>query len=248
MSREVKRVALDFDWPLGKVWEGFLLPERLHEVPCPAGCSNGSTAAGEWLSSLVYLLLMLPDEVPEWKNPRTDSARRGQLHPWLQSLEHRPSGPPSADIAELTGGLAGRPPRQPFGHDALDQWQACKAVVRAAGLDPDTWGRCPQCKGRATVEAYEGQRAEADAWESHEPPAGDGWQLWETVSEGSPMSPAFATADELASWMSDPERGRDQVSHDVASRFIAEGWAPSGVSTPQTGFVTGVEFVGRQKD
>lgn len=29
---------------------------------------------------------------------------------------------------------------------------------------------------------------------------GDGWQLWETTSEGSPQSPVFATADELAEW------------------------------------------------
>ena len=29
--REVKRVPLDFSWPRGEVWEGFLLPERLQE-------------------------------------------------------------------------------------------------------------------------------------------------------------------------------------------------------------------------
>jgi hypothetical protein len=32
------------------------------------------------------------------------------------------------------------------------------------------------------------------------PPKGDGWQLWETTSEGSPSSPVFKTADELAEW------------------------------------------------
>lgn len=29
------------------------------------------------------------------------------------------------------------------------------------------------------------------------PPKGDGYQLWETTSEGKPMSPVFATLDEL---------------------------------------------------
>ena len=47
---------------------------------------------------------------------------------------------------------------------------------------------------------YPGQRAEAEAWEPTDPPTGDGWQLWETTSEGSPSSPVFATAEALADW------------------------------------------------
>ncbi len=32
------------------------------------------------------------------------------------------------------------------------------------------------------------------------PPVGDGFQLWETTSEGSPVSPVFKTLDELCEW------------------------------------------------
>lgn len=32
------------------------------------------------------------------------------------------------------------------------------------------------------------------------PPEGDGYQLWETTSEGSPVSPVFGTLDELCEW------------------------------------------------
>ena len=32
------------------------------------------------------------------------------------------------------------------------------------------------------------------------PPVGEGYQLWETTSEGSPISPVFATIDELCEW------------------------------------------------
>lgn len=32
------------------------------------------------------------------------------------------------------------------------------------------------------------------------PPVGEGYQLWETTSEGSPVSPVFATLDELCEW------------------------------------------------
>ncbi len=33
-----------------------------------------------------------------------------------------------------------------------------------------------------------------------EPPKGDGYQLWETTSEGSPQSPVFKTLDELCEY------------------------------------------------
>ena len=151
--------------------------------------------------------------------------------------------PPSADIRELTGGLAGRAPRM-WGHDAIDRWTATDAIIKAAGLDPKTWGVCPACKGHGSIEAYEGQRAEAEKWEPSEPPMGEGWQLWETVSEGSPVSPVFATSGELAAWMSDPDRGGDWVPPDVAAKFISHGWAPTMMSSPDTGVISGVEAVG----
>lgn len=40
-------------------------------------------------------------------------------------------------------------------------------------------------------------------WKKHfkiDPPTGEGFQLWETTSEGSPVSPVFRTAEELAEW------------------------------------------------
>lgn len=33
-----------------------------------------------------------------------------------------------------------------------------------------------------------------------DPPEGEGYQLWETTTEGSPQSPVFATLDELCEW------------------------------------------------
>ena len=34
----------------------------------------------------------------------------------------------------------------------------------------------------------------------YEPPSGEGYQLWETTTEGSPVSPVFKTIDELSEW------------------------------------------------
>lgn len=127
-----------------------------------------------------------------------------------------------------------------FGHDSINAMIAVGARCKREGFE-DT---CPACQGHGSLEAYEGQRAEAEAWERSEPPMGEGWQLWETVSEGSPISPVFATSGDLVAWMSDPERGSDWVPAEVAARFISDGWAPTMISTPETGLVSGVEFVG----
>lgn len=76
------------------------------------------------------------------------------------------------------------------------------------------------------------------------------FQVWETVSEGTPVSPPFATKDELIEYLakngdwwdqkrcqgpplpwvtgnsSDPGWGLE-----AATRFVNSGWAPSGVIT-----------------
>ena len=71
-----------------------------------------------------------------------------------------------------------------------------------------------------------------------------GWQLYETISEGSPISPVCKTKEELATWLSSPAAGREQRSPEVAAKFVEVGGAPSFVLGPQ-GFESGVEWVGR---
>lgn len=75
-----------------------------------------------------------------------------------------------------------------------------------------------------------------------EPPEGEGWQVWETVSEeGSPVSPVFATAEGLALYLSEKGdswhqeragRGIPQgplPTYEQALAFVKAGWAPSAV-------------------
>lgn len=84
-----------------------------------------------------------------------------------------------------------------MGHDSIDSWQIAKALVTAAGLDPDSWGVCPTCEGHC---CHPDDIDMNDDWRPTEPPEGEGWQLWETTSEGSPVSPVFGTVEALASW------------------------------------------------
>lgn len=192
MGRDVRRVPLDFDWPLKKVWDGYLTPERLREDKCP-DCANGATDAYEWVQKVAYVIAGLADDAAE-------EARGRRMHPYLEPLREisygHVKGRPGTQFAEFADGIA--PEAGSF--MGRDVYRVQRALIAAAGL-PDDWGLCPTCKGNASVERYEGQRDEAESWEPTEPPEGEGWQMWETTSEGSPMSPVFATPEELAAWL-----------------------------------------------
>lgn len=291
MGREVRRVPLDFDWPLNKVYEGFLMPDRLYGKDCP-DCKSGYSPQAQNLYDLWYGKIPFdpastgstpwrhdtpairvraerniesaPDYYGSGEAAIVREAHRladhfnsgwmhhlnqddvdalvaaGRLydftHTWDPEKRWQPKNPPVTPTAEQVNEWSLRG----FGHDSLNAHIVIKARCEREGVD-DT---CPTCKGHGSVEAYPGQRAEAEAWEPTDPPTGDGWQLWETVSEGSPVSPVFATADGLAGWMSDPARGDRWVPPAAAAKFIADGWAPSFVSTASTGAVSGVEWVG----
>ena len=212
MGREVKRVPLDFEWPLNKPWQGYLNP---HDAQCSACKGTGSTVASQRLEDLVSLLML----------SGTD-ARSGKCHPYFYEAPlYRTRGKVcGSDMAELTEALAGRAPSF-FGHDCVDQWSARKKIITAAGL-PESWGVCPECDGHGQPRDV---HAASEAWQRTQPPTGPGYQIWETVSEGSPISPVFATAEELARHMTTTRWGADKgTDYDTWLKFInGPGWAPS---------------------
>jgi len=81
-----------------------------------------------------------------------------------------------------------------------------------------------------------------DSWQSIEPPKGDGWQVWETVSEGSPISPVFATSDEMVRWLTD--QGYSELA---AKEFAKQGWAPSMIMIGGS-FYNDIESLAHMKD
>lgn len=60
------------------------------------------------------------------------------------------------------------------------------------------------------------------------------FQVWETVTEGTPVTPPFATREELAAYLAeygdewDQSRGHGGWGMKRAQAFVASGWAPSG--------------------
>lgn len=120
MGRELKRVPIGFDWPMGEVWWGYLyvwrMQEKLKEYGDEFSICPTCKGTGE-----------VPWKAYEWSKPE-------------------------------------------------DKW----------------W--CPQCEGEGIPMTP-----------NIELPKGDGWQMWENVSEGSPISPVFETPEELARWLTDEE-------------------------------------------
>lgn len=128
-----------------------------------------------------------------------------------------------------------------FGHDSTNAWIVIKAELKRF-KQPST---CAHCKGQGDTWPTDKLRRQCAAWKRKGPPEGDGYQVWETVSEGSPISPVFATPQELANHMSTTRWGGDEGSSpETWLRFIlGPGWAPSMMSSPQTGLISGVEAV-----
>lgn len=63
-----------------------------------------------------------------------------------------------------------------------------------------------------------------------------GFVMYETVTEGTPVSPIFKTLHELEDWL--VEQG---LSPENASAFCAAGWVPSFVMSPEIGFKKGLD-------
>lgn len=126
MSREVKRVDIDFDWPVGKAWPGYLI----------------TTCIDEWSTC-----------------------------------------------------------------------EDCRICAKMRGMKMTDYD-CPD---------YE---------ELVGPPKGDGWQMWENTSEGSPISIVCKTPEELAQWLADNDIssfGSYTATYGQWLGMINAGYAPSMV-------------------
>lgn len=130
-------------------------------------------------------------------------------------------------------------------HDSINNWVVVGHVCEANGWPT----MCKLCEGEGR--AWESAQAKLDyeAWEPSEPPTGPWWQVWETVSEGSPVSPAFEDPEELARWLAGNRSGSidEGTSAQQWLEFImGPGWAPSMVMSRSAGVMSGVKALARE--
>jgi hypothetical protein len=307
MGREVKRVSLDFDWPLNKTWHGYLNPYNSCECPYCEG-SGYSLGARElqnqWYGRSHFDPSMTgnspwtsedEDVIKRAKNNFKDrevsestvhyEARRLAAHfnsCWSYNLDQEdvynlcinnglwdftrefipgsgwkkkfwetkgfwcPVGKESTpqtgawfcfcnkhecemellepDDVRLQVPSAIEVNRWSvgniWGHDSINAFICIKAKCERLGIDPT----CDRCKGEGTFWQSEQLKTLYENWVKIEPPTGEGWQVWETVSEGSPISPVFNSAESLVSWLE-----FEGYSRLAAENFVKSGWVSSGV-------------------
>jgi hypothetical protein len=231
MGREIKRVPLDFKWPLHKVWEGFLMPKSLHLPDCPDCEGDGYSVEARAIAETFYAhqiggpnadalawhnkigqaevdhlvaegrLRVLRKRQPTDDNPRD----------WEWVSEPRTAAEINAE--NTRGGMNG--------HDAINCYLLVRFRCERLGITPD----CPRCEGQGNIATEELRKAHEE-WKGTEPPSGDGWQIWETVSEGSPVSPVYPTKDALIAALV-----ADGHSQKAAENFAETKWALSMTMT-----------------
>lgn len=258
MGRELKRVPADFGWPLNKVWEGYVNPHYRHRHDCRVCGGTGLNPETRKLSDAWYG----GDEDYDWapysyKRADVTIQTRYNRNAWshditqhevdalvkenrLMDFTHTWTGtewvkkdPPVIPTAEEVNEWS----KQGLGHDSLNQYICVKARAEKLGI----FGKCPDCEGHGEIWDSPEDEDAAAAWKKTEPPVGDWYQIWETVSEGSPISPPLEKPEFLATWMATkyPEDG----TYTTWLRFInGPGWAPSGAISDGK-WLSGVEAV-----
>jgi hypothetical protein len=163
---------------------------RLHALWCDQWCHHLIQADVDALVEGGRL----PDFTHRPRSPEQaalleEQAAAGGSRYWLAE----PNGyhPTAGEVnAWSLGGLA---------HDATNSHVCIEARCVREGVP----FMCARCKGSGKIWPTPAIKQQCDDWRRTDPPAGDGYQLWEDCSEGSPVSPVFTSLDELCAWAAD---------------------------------------------
>lgn len=212
MGREIKRVALDFKYPINKmIWVGY------HNPYSPLGCKecdgSGESApvkalSDSWYNGERWAYKITQDEV----QALVDGGR-------LIDFKEVPT---AEEVNEWS--------KKGFGHDCINKWICVKQRAARLGItSPD----CDCCKGKGYLWPSDEFEELSENWQSIEPPAGEGYQLWSTTTEGTPMSPVFETPELLATWLYENNAsvfGSSTATYGQWMKFIlGPGWCVSAV-------------------
>ena len=267
MGRELKRVPMDFAWPLDTVWGGYLNPYWKQSAPCPACDGSGYSPEArlfqdQWYGTapfdpVAYGAVPLStdspilreiaerqcERTPDYYGTGEYNIRREQVrlhalwraqwchhliqadvdalleHGRLKDFTHVPRTDEQREIVKAkmaAGGNSWLPESNGYrptaeevnawslsgmGHDGINNYVCIEARCAREGV-PMT---CAKCVDNEDCRMWPSPEIEAayKAWTKTEPPAGEGYQLWSTTTEGSPMSPVFATIEALCEWCAD---------------------------------------------
>jgi hypothetical protein len=276
MGRELKRVPLNFDWPIDKTWKGYLNPHPGADQCSICEGTGMSRTARHWDALWYGRIPFRPKDNGSTPFQSDDAFIRAMAenhskgNPKFYGTSPEAIGRESARLAnlfntrwachlnedEVTALLAEgrlrelthtwkdgkwskdsnapRPTARQVGEyfasaisDSGSLWTLIKKRYADEGVSPD----CSPCKGEGGTWPSDAVREAYEGWEREDPPKGDAYQIWQTVGEGSPISPPFATPEGLAQYMAGRAWGADYgTPYDVWLKFIrGPGWAPSAI-------------------
>lgn len=173
----IKRVPLDFNWPHHMPWKGYVMPYS--SQMCEACEQTGYNPATYQLYQDWY----------NWQHKLTQDEVDALTQHGRLGGEYGPGVFTAEAVNDWNL-------KTIFGHDDINRMICVEARAKRLGV----FGICPICNGDGEVWFNDRIKQLADDWlknESYDPPTGDGWQLWESVSEGSPLTPVFSSQEEL---------------------------------------------------
>lgn len=271
MGRELRRVPLDFDWEMHEVWEGFVCPypHDSYERTCNTCDGTGYNAATKELYDTWYdlegyeegrwwykygddgracaIVEAYPGACKRWEHKLTqdevdalvaDFRFVGLTHDWQgPGKGWVPKNPPVKISADQVN-AANAPGVRGLGHDTLNKFTCVRARAQRLGV----YGECDKCAGAGKIVFAPEIKKLADAWEPESLPTGEGWQVWETVSEGSPVTPVFDTPEKLIDYLVTVGIWDTKYSVEAATAFVMKkGWVPSSLYVAGVGWLHNIE-------
>jgi hypothetical protein len=201
---------MDFDWPLHEVWKGYLTPEELIPPQCGTCHGDGYSVEARAIANSFYASQISLS----WSRAELDRAETLAWHDKigqaevdnliergrLRTMVRNPEDPTDWEWQALPRLAADvnreeREGRGFSGHDAINRSILVRFRCERLGIPLN----CPTCEGHGSI-ATPGEREVYENWECIDPPEGPGYQLWETTSEGSPISPVFETLEDLCNY------------------------------------------------
>lgn len=211
MSRELKRVPLDFDYPLNVLWEGYVMPDDCRASYCYRCDGTGYNAktkelyntffdyeytGNKWCDKLTQdEVAALVEKDMLWvftRLPISEEQKQECKSKGKEWLDYNNGVMPLAEEVNK----AQTEYHSMFSYSHINRLVLVEVRAKRLGV----WGKCRRCKGEGYYYKDKATEQRNKEWERIDPPTGEGYQLWNNCSVGKPLSPVFTTLDDLCAW------------------------------------------------